>query len=371
MSLNLKRRLTNWWLTAVYDLNKTSYWLYLFYPIHLIIRYIVGHRLKKQAKYYSPILNYTPVWIVGNLTIGGTGKTPSIIAIANLLTQHGIKVAVVSRGYGSATKHNPHLVTATDLAIEVGDEAKLMQQAGLTICIGSNRLSTAKLLLQQTKCDLILSDDGLQHYALPRTLEIVLLDRQKLFGNEKILPLGPLREPIKRLAEADSILINYKFNQVKTNDRYHSPYNKPQFNIHFTSLYVCNLKSGNKMQLSQWINAYKNGSIHLIAAIADPTSFFNILDKCNLTYTPHIFIDHHQYTYKDFIDFTATDILLMTQKDAVKCHNLDIQPETWYLAIEVQLPQDLCMWLKQQARKQIQQKYLLLKQQNRTNKSHS
>ena len=100
------------------------------------------------------------------------------------------------------------------------------------------------------------------------------------------------------------------------------------------------LKSGDKMQLSQWVNTYTNSSIHLVAAIADPHSFFQILDKYNLTYTPHIFIDHHQYNHKDFIDFTGTDILLMTQKDTVKCHNLDIQPDAWYLAIEAELPQD-------------------------------
>ena len=324
------------------------------YPLKLLVKCIVRYRFRSRVKGYSAALNHTPVWIIGNLTLGGTGKTPSIIAIAHILQQQGVKVGVVSRGYGSALPIYPHLVISSDTATQVGDEAKLIHQAGIDICIAANRFAAAKVLLHATKCTLILSDDGLQHYSLPRTLEIALVDKQQWFGNSQLLPMGPLREPIKRLTSLDAVLINYKFNAVASRELSNLPYSVTSFRVHFASLYVCNLTSGKKMQLTQWVQQHAHSAIHLISAIGDPQSFFKVMDEFNINYKQHVFIDHYQYTNADFVDFAVEDILLMTQKDAVKCQNLAIKQEVYYLAIETQISQSLGSWLQRKAKAQLE-----------------
>ena len=258
-----------------------------------------------------------PVIVVGNITVGGTGKTPLIIWLAGFLNASGFKPGIISRGYGGQAVSWPQRVTADSDAKEVGDEALLIaQQTGCPMAVGPLRVEAAKLLLLQTDCDVILSDDGLQHYALNRDIECAVIDGERRFGNGYCLPAGPLREPIERLNSVDFVIVTGE----KSEDR--------EFPMQLVGDTAINLATGEQKPLAEF-----NGvDCHALAGIGNPERFFKLLAAAGLTCTPKSFPDHYPFQRQD-IEFADNKPVLMTEKDAVKCTAF-AGKRHWYLPVK-------------------------------------
>ena len=244
-----------------------------------------------------------PVIIVGNISVGGTGKTPLLIWLAAMLTATGHKPGIISRGYGGQAQSWPQTVTPDSDAKTVGDEALLLaKQTACPTVVGPKRVAAAKQLLKESGCTVILSDDGLQHYALHRDLEIAVIDGERRFGNGYCLPQGPLREPVNRLQTVDFIVINGDQNGLEG------------YQMRVSGDTAINLATAESRPLSQ----FANETCHAFAGIGNPERFFNMLKAAGLNCQTHSFPDHHPFQATD-IQFNDKQAVLMTEKDAVKC----------------------------------------------------
>jgi tetraacyldisaccharide 4'-kinase len=267
-----------------------------------------------------------PVVIVGNIVVGGAGKTPLVLWLAEQLSQRGVKVGILTRGYGGRHR-TPIVVTGISDPAVVGDEAVLAaQRSTAVVCSAADRLAGAQLLEQQG-CDVILGDDGLQHYRLQRDLEFAVVDAARGFGNGWLLPAGPLREPVGRLVSVDFIVCN-------------GPGARPNLPLAVKVL-TMHLVPGKIMPLTQaGANSAppRPGAVHGVAGIADPQRFFSMLRDLGFAPIEHAFPDHHAFTSSDF-SFPGSLPILMTEKDAVKCRHFASQ-DMWYLPVDVEFQAD-------------------------------
>lgn len=299
---------------------KQAYWSYLLAPLTLLFWFVsllrrLGYRLglSKQNKYNLPVI------VVGNISVGGTGKTPFTVYLVKLLQEHGFKPAIVSRGYGSeqsAEAPFPRVVTA-DMPVSLsGDEPKLLaMKTGVPVVIAPKRSEAVALLARDFDCDVVISDDGLQHYAMARDVEIVLLDKQRGLGNGWLLPVGPLRESASRLKSVDLVVENAGFSEQ-------------------TDLDYC-LKPSLPYQINETHKILDpNAQVHLISGIGNPQRFLDTANGVGLNVASTSWLpDHHKFTTTDFADYSGQDIVVMTEKDAVKCVGLtpDIDTSNWYV----------------------------------------
>ncbi len=258
-----------------------------------------------------------PVIVVGNITVGGTGKTPLIIWLAGFLKASGFKPGIISRGYGGQAESWPQRVTADSDAKHVGDEALLIaKQTGCPMAVGPLRVDAANLLLRQADCTVILSDDGLQHYALNRDIEIAVIDGERRFGNGYCLPAGPLREPIERLQSVDFVIVNGEKSEEN------------EFSMQLVGDTLVNLITGEQKSLQEF-----NGvDCHALAGIGNPERFFKLLEAAGLMCITHGFPDHYPFQRGD-IEFSDNKPVLMTEKDAVKCRAF-AGKQHWYLPVK-------------------------------------
>lgn len=274
------------------------------YGLGMLLRnkmYAVG---MKQS-YTAPV----PVVIVGNITVGGTGKTPLLIHLCQLLKIKGYRPGIVSRGYKATIKQFPHFVKANDCAKSMGDEPVLIaHKTHCPVVIDPNRSRACKTLLEHHACNIILSDDGLQHLALQRSIEIAVVDPERFVGNGFCLPAGPLREFATRLKTVDFVI---------------HPQNAPKIFV--------NLKTKQERSLDQ----FSGQTLHGVAGIGMPERFFQLLQKLNCRVIPHAFADHFQFCPED-LKFSEDLPIIMTAKDAVKCEQFATQ-NMWYLDIDCQL----------------------------------
>jgi tetraacyldisaccharide 4'-kinase len=315
-------------------------------PISMIYALVVRLRrvfLTRFACWYAPI----PVVVVGNITLGGVGKTPLVAAIAKHYTQLGWKVGIVSRGYGAKRCHFPHEVTLSDTSDQVGDEPLLLaQMTACPVVIAPKRVHAVQTLLNKYSLDLIISDDGLQHYALGRQVEIAVVDVQRKFGNGCLLPAGPLREPVSRLNEVHLIVMNDKDSntistkQGFTTEAFHKKsIEKPKikYSMQLQPLEFKALKTGIGLSL----DAFKDKHVSAVAAIGHPERFFNLLKQLGVLIEPHVFSDHHVFNEKEL---DKMDCIVMTEKDAVKC--VSFAKDNWFsLSVEPQLEADFWVTL--------------------------
>ena len=273
-----------------------------------------------------------PVIVVGNICVGGTGKTPLTIAIIEHLKREGWQPAVISRGYGRHSQTTLS-VTAQHQALEVGDEPLLIhQRTGVPVVVARSRVHAAQYLLaQHPHVNIIVSDDGLQHYALARDIEIVLIGTQGL-GNGYLLPAGPLREKASRLAGVDL--------RVCRQPLVMSIIAKPVFSMQITGDILYNLHTHE----TRAITDFYGRSVTALAGIGQPQVFFQHLRAAAMQVTERVFPDHHCYTKADFID--GDTLIVMTEKDAVKCRSF-APKESWVLPINAQLPPPFWQQLKQ------------------------
>ncbi|MCB5186381.1 tetraacyldisaccharide 4'-kinase [Methylobacillus gramineus] len=258
-----------------------------------------------------------PVIVVGNISVGGTGKTPFVIWLVEQLQEQGWRPGIVSRGYGGSASHTQR-VDDNSLPQVVGDEPSLLaQRTGVPVFVGRKRARTARHLLRQFPlCNLIISDDGLQHYALQRDVEIVIVDGEREFGNAQLLPAGPLRESPARLTRVDAVVFNGGAPAAGAYLMQMAP--GPFHNLQ------------DPMQRVS-VDAFAGKRIHAVAGIGNPQRFFNQLALMGLHVEPHSFPDHHEFTVTD-LQFAVDDVILMTEKDAVKCV-LFAQANWWFLPV--------------------------------------
>jgi tetraacyldisaccharide 4'-kinase len=255
-----------------------------------------------------------PVIVVGNLTVGGTGKTPLVIWLARKLAARGLKVGIVSRGYGAAAGEIPRSVGAVSNWQEVGDEPLLLYRGtGCATVVGRDRVAAARVLVAEG-VDVIIADDGLQHLRLARECEIVVIDGARGFGNGRLLPAGPLREPASRVANADVVVINGAAE--------HSSLRRVGVPIEIEALQMT-LLPGEAVRLdgqepARPLESFRGAAVHAVAGIGNPERFFRDLRARGLEVIEHAFADHHPFTPPD-LSFGDERAVLMTEKDAVKC----------------------------------------------------
>ena len=265
-----------------------------------------------------------PVVVIGNITVGGTGKTPTVIALVEALAERGIRAGVVARGYGArAMGTSPKLVTATSVADEVGDEPLLIvQRTGCPCVVHADRAHAVRTLLEQSPVDVVISDDGLQHYAMGRDLDVVMYDTALGFGNGRCLPAGPLREPLSRLQQA-SLVLGRGFDSASAD-------------VVLSAPRLVNLHSGEQALPSEVACA---GRVDAMAGIANHEQFARLLTSLGLQFDLHAFPDHHRYRPGD-VSWWGERPVIMTEKDAVKLRAL-ARDNTWYLPLEAALPEAL------------------------------
>lgn len=292
-------------------------------PFSWLFRCVVfTRRLFYRLRIFHTEKLAVPVIIVGNLTLGGTGKTPLIIAIANFLKQSGYRPAIVSRGYGGKAYRWPQQVRPDSDPVIVGDEAVMIaRRTQCPMSVGSDRVAAGKGLLQYADCDIILSDDGLQHYAMARDVEIIVVDGIRRFGNGYCLPAGPLREPISRLESVDFVVTNGIAAQG-------------EFAMRYKGDEVHALSEDEVRPLA----SFRSETLHAVAGIGHPQRFFEQLKKQGLDIIEHVFPDHHPFVAAD-IDFDDDHAVIMTEKDAIKCQRFS-QDHCWYLPIDVEIKKD-------------------------------
>ena len=266
-----------------------------------------------------------PVIIVGNIAIGGSGKTPAVLWLVEELQKAGRHPGIVSRGYGgrAAAGDTPHLVAPNPDPDFHGDEPVLLaRESGCPVAVGRNRPAAARALLAaHPECDVIVSDDGMQHYRLARTVEIAVVDEQTL-GNCWPLPSGPLREPLVRLAEVDLILAHGEL----------SPHLRTR-SVPVASMRLVGERFRSLARPDEWCGAEAFGGkkVHALAGIGQPQRFFDQLTAMGLDVIPHPFPDHYRYRAADF-ESASGETWLMTSKDAVKCASF-APPDAWELPV--------------------------------------
>ena len=262
-----------------------------------------------------------PVVVVGNIVVGGSGKTPLLISLCEYVSSKGFKPGVVSRGYGGSVTGLKQVVS-DDMAEQVGDEPLMIfQRTNVPVVVGADRVSAINYLLTNNQCDIVFSDDGLQHYRMRRDFEIAVIDAVRKFGNGFCLPAGPLREPVSRLKEVDLVV----YNGSNTN-------NSDEYSYRLQIMGLKQLNGENNRPLSSFA---KKLDIHAVAGIGHPARFFNQLTKSGLNIIEHAFQDHHKYQQGDFSGW-HTDCIIMTEKDAVKCRHLSL-PDAWIVIVNAEM----------------------------------
>jgi len=298
-------------------------------PLSCLFSFVSKYRRMTAQRKSHQIRLAAPVVIVGNISVGGTGKTPLLISMVKELRARGFQPGVISRGYGGKTSSYPLSVTAITPVSEGGDEPVLIaQQVNCPVVVDPNRLQAALYLLDNFECDVVLSDDGMQHYRLPRDIEIAVIDGQRGFGNGRLLPAGPLREPECRLQETDFVIVNG--GPVRTDHA-----NSYSMAIAAEAL-LRPLSYGEPIAIRDW--NYNQRKIHAVAGIGNPQRFVSTLNKLGFEVELHAFVDHHSFEVEE-LQFEDDKAIFMTAKDAVKCSDMDID-NCWIVDVAAQLPNE-------------------------------
>ena len=294
-----------------------SFWLYLLYPFSILFSYLTSRRRRKFLKNITESFSAKiPIIVVGNLTIGGTGKTPLVKYIASELIKRGYKPGIVSRGYGGKFKETLKVDSNTSVK-QTGDEAQILSKLNIPFYIDKNRVRAVERIIENHDCDVIISDDGLQHYKMKRDIEIAVIDGKRRFGNKLTFPAGPLRESIKRLSTVDFVVNNS------------GPTEENEFLMSISPSEFVHLKSGKSYGVEDWP---MHNQVHAVAGLGNPGRFFDLLDKLGFDIVRHPYPDHHNFDSSDLFYLDHLPII-MTEKDASKCKDFD-NNKIWYLKID-------------------------------------
>ena len=293
----------------------------LLFPLSLIyISIIYLRRTLYQLGLISITKINVPTIVIGNIVAGGTGKTPLVIWLAKYFKDKGFLPGIVSRGYGGTYLSNIELVKPTSNPLLVGDEPVIIaRNTNCPVVVAKKRAKGAKELVEKYNCNIILCDDGMQHYSLARDIEIAVIDGQRRFGNNYCFPAGPLREPKSRIFKADLIVSKYNARTCE---------HKMDYTYH-------QLVSLNELSKTIPILDLHGMTVHAIAGINNPDHFFSYLRSHKLELIVHKFPDHYSYT-EDDVKFDDNFPVVMTEKDAVKCLNYS-SDKHWYIPISAEL----------------------------------
>lgn len=306
-------------------------WLILLWPVSVLFQAATKIRRAVQQAKERPAELTSPLIVIGNISLGGTGKTPLLITLSQELQKRGFKPGIISRGYGGNARSYPLAVHSDSDVRESGDEAFLIaEKTGCPVYVDPDRSAALRALLAEEDVDVVLSDDGLQHYKLYRDLEIVVVDGQRLFSNGFCLPAGPLREPMSRLNEVQHIVVNGE-----------SAREIPQLaaasTMQLEPRALVNLVSGEKRPFTG--APFNMGNkLQAVSALGNPQRFYSLLERLPYQVETFSFPDHHNFSADDFEQqgIDAHQPVVMTEKDAVKCRQF-AKSNFWYLSVEVNL----------------------------------
>lgn len=297
--------------------RKNSILGYSLSPLAYIYEAITIARKQVYQRGIKTITRFpVPVIVVGNVTVGGTGKTPFVAWLVDWLKSQGKNPGLVSRGYGGKAPIWPQTVLKNSDPRWVGDEpVMLVRQTQCPMIVGPDRVAAVKQLLENYDCDVIISDDGLQHYALGRDIEIAVMDGSRRCGNGFCLPAGPLRESKQRLRTVNFVVTN----------------GVPEANEYAMQYLPGDISPVNSAKQALDPTIFSKKTVHAVAGIGHPQRFFDLLKKLGIQYIPHEFPDHYCYKPSD-LDFGEDTLVIMTEKDAVKCRRF-ADERHWYLPI--------------------------------------
>jgi tetraacyldisaccharide 4'-kinase len=298
---------------------------WLLWPVAVVYQLLArARRVAYQRGILRVVEAAVPVIVVGNVSVGGTGKTPFVIWLAEQLRGRGLRVGIVTRGYRGKATQWPRAVTPDSDPREVGDEPVLLaRRTGCPVAAGPDRAAAAALLTASSPLDVLLSDDGLQHYRLARRFEIAVVDGARGMGNGLCLPAGPLREPVERLHEVDAIVVNggtWGHTGV--------------FRGHAVVTQVYRLKD----RAVRALDSFQREEVHAVAGIGNPQRFFDLLDAAGIDVLPHPLEDHAELGPEQ-LQFDEPGAVLITEKDAVKCEG-HAPEDVWCVVVDLQFDPD-------------------------------
>jgi tetraacyldisaccharide 4'-kinase len=312
--MSLSTRLQRIW----YDAAPVPFWLAGLVPVYRALRGL--HLSMYRMGLRRSVRLGVPVVVVGNLTVGGSGKTPLVIALVDALRARGFRPAIVSRGYGGTQRAAVALDDAPDPR-RYGDEPSLMRRrAGVPVAVGRDRAKAAALLVSRG-ANVVIADDGLQNPSLARDIEICVIDGQRRFGNERMLPAGPLREPLSRLADIDFRLCNGARAE------------RGEIPMRLVGEVAVAVAGASR---TRPLASFSRQRVHAIAAIGNPGRFFTGLQARGIDVIAHPFADHHAFVASDLV-FGDTLPVLMTEKDAIKCVAF-AGPDVWCVPVSAEVP---------------------------------
>ena len=314
-----------------YSQSKLNWLLWPFsLPFLLLVelkRFLYQSRVISENKFGKPVL------VVGNVSVGGTGKTPFINQLVRMLADEGIKAGMVSRGYLANISKYPHQVNESDPVEQIGDEAfmqyldlNVKDKLSIPMVIDPSRSNAVEHLLQRNDVDIVISDDGMQHYKMSRDIEVLLFDGKRQFGNQLVVPFGPLREPVSRLKTVDLVVQN-GMEPIKNGFTDHR--------VCINTKSIVNLKTREEI----FVEDFSSKEVIAVAGIGNPLGFFESLEAICQVKDKVIFPDHHNFQKNDFDGF-GDDIVVMTEKDASKCYEFARQ-NWYYLKVEMKLDKTL------------------------------
>ena len=315
-------------------------WYLALLPLSGLYWFLISlRRLLYRAGILRSATANAPVIVVGNVTAGGTGKTPTTVWLARAMRERGFNPGIVSRGYGGSQSGSSMRVDAESDPAVAGDEPVLIaMRTQCPVVVDANRYRGATMLVADG-VDLVIADDGMQHYALDRDYEICVIDGSRGLGNGLLLPAGPLRETLSRVEEVDQVLVNGRL----ANEGTVMPagmQNAIEFDL--VAGDVCRLNGS----LSRPIERFRNTTVHGVAAIGNPARFFDLLRAHGIQVIEHAFPDHAVIP-RSALDFADDFDILMTEKDAVKLGR-QLPDRYWYVPVDVEMdPQIAGPWLEQ------------------------
>jgi tetraacyldisaccharide 4'-kinase len=337
----MRAAIENWLLQTWYDSKRPPWYLRMLEPMYRLA--FQHHQNKALAgSAYRP---ETPLIVVGNITVGGSGKTPLVIRLCEIALEMNLKPGIASTGYGRQSKET--LVARADSDTRLcGDEPVLLAlRTNVPVMVAANRLDAVRKL-DQMNLDILFSDDGMQQANLARDVEFCVVDGERGLGNGHLIPAGPLREASDRLTRVDHVVSNGRWAGRPGKVDVHV------MNLH-TSM-VCSLDRTKSYSFDQFRQIQAGIRFHAVAGIGNPGRFFRTLEALNLDLDTRAFPDHHLFTRKDFDSLPADSAIIMTEKDAVKCRVLGLH-NAWYVAVDAHLPTDFEHRIKDRIAKLIQE----------------
>ncbi|GMR15182.1 MAG: tetraacyldisaccharide 4'-kinase [Gammaproteobacteria bacterium] len=321
MRASIENRLLKHW----YGTHRPPWYLRMLEPVYRAAYRRTEKSQRAGSGVYRPAL---PLIIVGNITAGGSGKTPLVIALGQLAIEMNLKPGIASTGYGRLSRET-FVVHADSDTNTCGDEPVLLaKRSGVPVVVAVRRSDAIKKL-HAMGVDLVISDDGLQQADLRRDMEICVVDGDRGLGNGHLIPAGPLREPADRLAQVDFVVSNGEWAA--------RPAALSVNTMRLQAAGVQSLDDVTRYTLAEFRDSQNGIPLHAVAGIGNPARFFKLLDQHGIKVIPHRFADHHRYKKQDFISMSGPTAIIMTEKDAVKCRGLGLE-NAWYVPVETLLP---------------------------------